>query len=74
MNDDLIRRMQRQLGITFIIISHDTAEAKMVAQHIGMLANGRLVAFGTKDEVFAENHPAIHQFFARETQGPIKVV
>jgi phospholipid/cholesterol/gamma-HCH transport system ATP-binding protein len=72
--DELIMEMHRTLGMTFIIISHDTAEAKMVAQHIGMLANGRLVAFGTKDEVFADNHPAIHQFFNRETQGPIKVV
>ena len=72
--DELIMEMHRQLGITFIIISHDTAEAKMVADTIGMLANGHLVAFGPKEEVFAENHPAIHQFFTRETQGPIKVV
>ncbi len=72
--DELIMEMHRSLGITFIIISHDTAEAKMVADTIGMLANGHLVAFGPKEEVFREDHPAIHQFFARETQGPIKVV
>jgi phospholipid/cholesterol/gamma-HCH transport system ATP-binding protein len=72
--DELIMEMHRSLGMTFIIISHDTAEAKMVADTIGMLANGRLVAFGPKEEVFREDHPAIHQFFARETVGPIKVV
>jgi len=72
--DELIMEMHRSLGMTFIIISHDTAEARMVADTIGMLANGRLVAFGPKEEVFAEDHPAIHQFFARETVGPIKVV
>lgn len=72
--DELIMEMHRSLGMTFIIISHDTAEARMVADTIGMLANGRLVAFGPKEEVFAQDHPAIHQFFARETVGPIKVV
>lgn len=72
--DELIMEMHQTLGLTFIIISHDTAEARMVADTIGMLANGRLVTYGPKDEVFAENHPALNQFFTRQTKGPIKVV
>ena len=39
-----------------------------------MLANGKLVTFGPAEQVFAENHPALEQFFTRATQGPIKVV
>ncbi|NVB39386.1 ABC transporter ATP-binding protein [Pseudenhygromyxa sp. WMMC2535] len=72
--DELILELHRSLGMTFIIISHDTAEARMVAEHIGMLANGKLVTFGRAEQVFAENHPALEQFFTRATQGPIKVV
>lgn len=72
--DELILELHRTLGMTFIIISHDTAEARMVAQYIGMLANGKLVTFGPADQVFAENHPALEQFFTRQTVGPIKVV
>lgn len=72
--DELILELHRTLGMTFIIISHDTAEARKVADTIGMLANGKLVTFGPASQVFAENHPALEQFFTRATQGPIKVV
>lgn len=72
--DELILELHRTLGMTFIIISHDTAEARKVADTIGMLANGRLVTYGKAKQVFADNHPALEQFFTRATQGPIKVV
>lgn len=72
--DELILEINASLGMTFIIISHDTAEARMVADTIGMLANGKLVTFGPAKQVFADNHPALDQFFTRATQGPIKVV
>ncbi len=72
--DELILEMHRTLGLTFIVISHDTAEARKIADTIGMLANGRLVTYGPAKQVFEENHPALNQFFTRATQGPIKVV
>lgn len=72
--DELILEMHRTLGLTFIVISHDTAEARKIADTIGMLANGRLVTYGPAKQVFEQNHPALHQFFTRATQGPIKVV
>ena len=60
--------------MTFIVISHDTAEARKIADTIGMLAGGKLVTFGPAEQVFRDNHPALHQFFTRSTVGPIKVV
>ena len=72
--DELILEMHRTLGLTFIVISHDTAEARKIADTIGMLANGRLVTYGPATQVFEQNHPALHQFFTRATEGPIKVV
>lgn len=72
--DDLILELHRTLGMTFVVISHDTAEARQIAQVIGLLSAGKLVTFGPASQVFDDNHPALHQFFTRSTQGPIKVL
>jgi phospholipid/cholesterol/gamma-HCH transport system ATP-binding protein len=72
--DDLILELHETLAMTFIVITHDTAEARKIADTVGLLAGGRLVTFGPAARVFEENHPAVHQFFTRATQGPIKVV
>jgi phospholipid/cholesterol/gamma-HCH transport system ATP-binding protein len=72
--DELILELHRTLGMTFIIISHDTAEARKVADTIGLLAGGKLVTYGPAEQVFRQNHPALRQFFTRATEGPIKVV
>lgn len=72
--DELIMEMHRTLGISFIVISHDTAEARTIADTIGMLAGGKLVAYGPKAELERDTHPALRQFFDRATVGPIQVV
>ncbi|MCH9680266.1 MAG: ABC transporter ATP-binding protein [Deltaproteobacteria bacterium] len=72
--DELIMEMHRTLGISFIVISHDTAEARTIADTIGMLAGGKLVAYGPKAELEHDCHPALRQFFDRATEGPIQVV
>ena len=72
--DELILELHATLGMTFVVISHDTAEARKIATHIGMLYRGKLVAFGTRDEVLGHPHPAVSQFFERQTHGPIAVV
>lgn len=72
--DELIMEMHRTLGLCFIVISHDTAEALTIADTIGMLAGGKLVHYGPRADLEHECHPALRQFFDRETEGPIKVV
>ncbi len=72
--DELIMEMHQTLGLCFIVISHDTAEALTIADTIGMLAGGKLVHYGPRANLEQECHPALRQFFDRETVGPIKVV
>jgi putative spermidine/putrescine transport system ATP-binding protein len=47
-----ITRLQRQLGITTLFVTHDQVEAIELADRIGVMFDGRLVQFGTPEEIF----------------------
>ena len=72
--DKLIMRMQRDLGLTFVVISHDIPGTFQIADTIGMLYKGKLVAYGPREEVRADPNPILRQFFSRSAEGPIRVV
>ena len=72
--DELILELHDTLGMTFIVISHDTAEARKIATHIGLLYKGKLQIFDTAERVLNSSHSHVKQFFERNTQGPIKVL
>ena len=44
--------LQRRLGITTLFVTHDQVEAIELADQIGVMFDGRLVQFGTPEEVF----------------------
>ena len=68
--DNLISRMKEELGITFVVISHDIVGTFAVADTIAMLYNGRLVASGTPDEILHSREPVLRQFLARNMDLP----
>ena len=68
--DDLIRRMQRQLGITFIIISHDIVQAMHVSDYLGMLYGGRLLEYAAVDDFLHTRHRKVRDFLRRNVQLP----
>lgn len=72
--DSLILEMQRELGITFLVISHDIPSTRRIADYVGMLFDSRLIAFGEKSEVMESTDPILKQFFSRSAEGPIRVV
>jgi len=72
--DELILELLETLGMTFVVITHDTAEARAIADTIGLLSQGQLVTYGPKEDVLRSDHPALRQFFARSTEGPIQVL
>ena len=59
-----ISALVREAGATTVYITHDQAEAFALADMVGVLEEGRLVQFGTPEDVY--NHPAT-PFVARFT-------
>lgn len=63
--DALIGRMKQQLGITFLVITHDIVSAMSIADYIGMLWEGRLVEWGTRDAFRHSDKDVVRRFLAR---------
>jgi ABC-type transporter Mla maintaining outer membrane lipid asymmetry ATPase subunit MlaF len=61
--NDLIRKMQRQLGLTQMVVTHDIANcAEKVADHVALLQEGNFVFVGTMAELYADDHPVVREF------------
>ena len=58
----LIRDVQRRLGLTSVVVTHDLASAFTVADRIAFLAEGRIRFVGTPDEARASRDPVLHEF------------
>ena len=55
---NLIARLQRELGIAFLFISHDLAVIQHVSDHIGVMYLGKLVEVAPSGELFRKpRHP-----------------
>ncbi len=63
--DDLILEMKERLKVTFVVISHDIVGTFRVADLIGMLYHGKLVACGKPEEFRRSPVPLVQQFLAR---------
>lgn len=72
--DKLILRMQRELGLTFVVISHDIPGTFQIADRIAMLYKSKLIAYGPAQELKDSQDPILRQFFDRSADGPIQVV
>jgi phospholipid/cholesterol/gamma-HCH transport system ATP-binding protein len=68
----LIRDLNHALGVTSVVVSHDVEETFAIADHILFLANGRVAAQGTPDEIRASTDPLVHQFFSASPDGPVQ--
>ena len=65
MVDKLIADTRDRFGVTSIVISHDMTGALDIADHIYLLAQGRIVAHGTPRQLVEDDQPElVGQFFA----------
>ena len=58
----LIKRVNEEIGITCIVISHDIIGTFNIADKIGFLADGAIQAAGTPEEVARAEHPVLRKF------------
>ncbi len=68
----LIRQLNDTLGITSIVVSHDLEETFRIADQVVVLANGKIAAQGTPDEVRHSIDPLVHQFVNALPDGPVQ--
>lgn len=60
--DKLILRMDEELGVTSIVVTHDMTSAYRVADRIAMLYEGRIRFEGTPDGIQAAEDPIVRGF------------
>jgi phospholipid/cholesterol/gamma-HCH transport system ATP-binding protein len=70
----LIRDLQKRLGVTSIVVTHDLISAYHVADRMAMLYGGKVVFSGTPDQVRATTVPMVKQFIEGSSEGPIRPV
>ena len=61
--DDLVLHLKNTLGLTIVLVTHDMDSLCRVADRIILLADARIAAEGTLQEVVASSHAAARQFF-----------
>jgi phospholipid/cholesterol/gamma-HCH transport system ATP-binding protein len=70
---DLIRDTQRRSKATFLVTTHDMAAARTLADYVAVINEGRIVASGEAESVFASTEPVAHQLISGETAGPVQL-
>lgn len=61
--DELIRDLTDTLGLTVLLITHDLDTLHSVCDRVAVLADKRVIAIGTIDELVATDHPWIQDYF-----------
>jgi phospholipid/cholesterol/gamma-HCH transport system ATP-binding protein len=60
--DQLIVETQKNTGATCVVISHDIDSTFKIAHRVAMLYNGKIIVYGTPEDIRASNNPALRQF------------
>lgn len=68
---DLIRRINRAMGSTCIIVSHDIAETVAISDYMYVLSAGRIIGQGTPDVVMNSEDARLRQFLQGLPDGPV---
>ena len=55
---NLLRELQKEMGLTYIFISHDLSVVEHISDKVGVMYLGRMVEFGETEKLFASpKHP-----------------
>ena len=71
--DQLIVDIQSRLNVTCVVISHDITGTFKIAHKIAMLYQGKIIEYGTPEEIERGKNPILKQFLEGKMEGPIRV-
>ena len=61
--DELVRTLQRTLGLTVFMVTHDLDSLHTACDRIAVLGNGKIIAAGSMADMQASQHPWLRQYF-----------
>ena len=68
----LLRQLNDSMGLTSIFVSHELEQTFAIADHIIILANGKIAAQGTPDSVRRSTDPLVKQYVNALPDGPVQ--
>jgi phospholipid/cholesterol/gamma-HCH transport system ATP-binding protein len=67
--DELVKRLDQEIGVTSIMVTHDVRGAFNVADRIALLSDGKIVLQGTPDEFRESEDPKVKAFLERDFEN-----
>ena len=68
--DSLVQRLDHELGVTSVMVTHDVRGAFRVADRLALLSDGMIVMQGTPKEFLASTNPKVKEFLERDFDNP----
>lgn len=67
----LIKMLNDSLGMTTVIVSHDVHETLSIADYCYLIADGKVIGSGTKEEILNSDNKWVKQFVNGLADGPV---
>src|SRR5436190_19499877 len=67
--DSLVERLQQEIGVTSVVVTHDVRGASKVPYRIALLAQAKIRAVGTAEEIIASKDLSVQQYLARDLEA-----
>ena len=68
--DGLVQRLDHELGVTSVMVTHDVRGAFRVADRLALLSEGKIVMQGTPQEFLESTNQKVREFLERDFDNP----
>ena len=68
---ELISNLNQALGLTSIVVSHDVPEVMSIADWVYLMADGKIITYGTPEALTQNTDPRVQQFLQGDADGPV---
>ena len=68
----LIRQLNDSMELTSIFVSHELEQTFTIADHVIILANGKVASQGTPQDVLKSTDPLVYQYVNALAEGPVR--